>query len=334
MNKRKLGSSGLSVSEVGYGAWGLGGVAGEADGGDGRAPRGWTGTSENESLRALDLALDKGMNFIDTALGYGGGRSEQIVGKVARDRSEEVLVASKVPPKNGVWPAPMGIHPDEAFPESWIRECVERSLRNTGLDHLDLIQLHVWSDDWVGRGTWLEALTDLKTAGTVRSIGISLNNHESDNGVEAVRTGAIDSVQVIYNLFDQSAEDRLFPACRKHEVGVIARVPFDEGALTGTIRPDSEFPEGDFRREYFQGDRRQQVFDRVNAICADIGIEPNELAAIALRFILSNDTVSTVIPGMRSVRNVRRNVETADLPPLSAAELETLKSHRWTRNFY
>lgn len=320
MRYRELGRSGLSVSEIGYGAWGIGESA-------------WVGATEDESVRALHRAVDLGVNLIDTARGYG--ESERIVGRVVRERAgDEVLVATKVPPKNGIWPAPDGLDPAETFPGEHIRTSLETSLRASGLDHFDVLQFHVWSDDWVGRGDWLETVAELKREGKIRLFGVSINDHQPDNALALVRSGAVDSVQVIYNIFDQAPADALLPACLEHGVGVIVRVALDEGGLTGRITADTTFPEGDFRNGYFRDDRPAQVERRVAAIVADLGISADQLAEYALRFVLSSPAVSTVIPGMRSVRNVERNVAVSDGRPLTGDQLAALARHRWLRNFY
>lgn len=320
MRCRELGRSGLRVSEIGYGAWGIG-------------ESGWVGASEDESLRALHRAIDLGVNFVDTARGYG--ESERIVGRVVRERAgDEVRVATKVPPKNRIWPAPEGLDPAETFPGAHIRESLETSLRTSGLDHFDVLQFHVWSDDWLGRGDWLETIAELKREGKIRLFGVSVNDHRPDSALALVRSGAVDSVQVIYNVFDQSPADALLPACEEHGVGVIVRVALDEGGLTGRITADSTFPEGDFRNRYFRGDRPAQVERRVAAIVADLGIAPDAIAEHALRFVLGSPAVSTVIPGMRSVRNVERNTSLSDGRLLTADQLAVLAKHRWQRNFY
>lgn len=320
MRYRELGRSGLSVSEIGYGAWGIGESA-------------WVGATEDESVRALHRAVDLGVNLIDTARGYG--ESERIVGRVVRERAgDEVLVATKVPPKNGIWPAPDGLDPAETFPGEHIRTSLETSLRASGLDHFDVLQFHVWSDDWVGRGDWLETVAELKREGKIRLFGVSINDHQPDNALALVRSGAVDSVQVIYNIFDQAPADALLPACLEHGVGVIVRVALDEGGLTGRITADTTFPEGDFRNGYFRDDRPAQVERRVAAIVADLGISADQLAEYALRFVLSSPAVSTVIPGMRRPSNVERNVKVGDGVPLPDRVLEKLAAHRWERNFY
>ncbi|HEY8583266.1 MAG TPA: aldo/keto reductase [Capillimicrobium sp.] len=321
MNTRPLGRTGLEVSEVGYGAWGIGGNM-------------WVGADDDESVRALHRAIDLGLTFIDTALVYGPHHSERLVGQIVRERDEDVRVATKVPPKNQVWPAQPGVHADEAFPGAWVRRMTERSLSNLGLETVDLQQLHVWSPEWLGQGDWLEAVQALKDEGKIRFFGVSVNNHDPESAVALVESGLVDTVQVIYNVFDQSPEDALLPAAQAHGVGVLARVPFDEGGLTGRIGPDSQFPPDDFRNHYFRGDRKREVADRVQAIVDDLGIDPDAIAETALRYILSHPAVSTVIPGMRSVRNVERNCAVGDGAGLPDEQVKRLRAHRWVRDFY
>jgi aryl-alcohol dehydrogenase-like predicted oxidoreductase len=321
MRYRKLGRTGIEVSEIGYGGWGIGGTQ-------------WGGADDDESVQALHRAIDLGLNFIDTALAYGEGHSEQLVGQVVRDSPETIYVATKVPPKNLVWPAQAGTPVEDTFPGDHVRRCAERSLRNLGTDTIDLLQLHVWDDGWADQGDWLETLHALRDEGKIRFFGISINDHEPYNGLRLVRGGVIDTVQVIYNAFDQSPEDELLPACATYDVGVIARVPFDEGGLTGSITPDTTFPEDDFRATYFKGDRKREVYERVRALCADLELPESEIAEVALRYVLSSPTVSTVIPGMRSVRNVERNMAAADGEGLGIVPVEKVRRHRWVRNFY
>jgi aryl-alcohol dehydrogenase-like predicted oxidoreductase len=317
LNERRLGRTGLSVSEIGYGAWGIGGSM-------------WLGAEDQESLRALNRAIDRGVNFIDTAAVYGNGHSEQLVGKVVRERDERIVVASKIPPKNMTWPAREGTDPDEAFPADHIRKWTERTLSNLGLDVLDVQQFHVWSDEWVGRGSWHDGIQALRDEGKIRFFGVSINDLQPANAIRLIETGAVDTVQVIYNIFEQAPEDELLAACERNDVGVIARVPLDEGSLTGTLTADSTFPEGDFRNEYFSGERAlEKVDERVRAILEDLGIEREELPETALRYVLSHPAVSTVIPGMRSVRNVERNTALGDGAGLPAERVAALKAHRW-----
>jgi aryl-alcohol dehydrogenase-like predicted oxidoreductase len=318
---RRLGQTGLEVSELGYGAWGIGKAQ-------------WGGADDEESLRSLRRAIERGVNFIDTALAYGDGHSEQLVGRAVRASAEPVHVATKVPPKNGEWPARRGVPVTDAFPGRWIAECAERSLRNLGLERIDVLQLHVWSDEWVGQADWLETIERLKSEGKIGAFGVSINDHEPANALRLLDTGVVDTFQVIYNIFDQSPEDELFPAVEAAGVGVIARVPFDEGALTGAITPETTFAGDDFRDEYFAGARKEEVWRRVEAITGELDVPITRLPELALRFCLSHPAVSTVIAGMRSLRNVDANVDAAEKGPLSERELESLRTHRWVRNFY
>jgi aryl-alcohol dehydrogenase-like predicted oxidoreductase len=321
MNYRTLGKTGLQVSEIGYGAWGIGKGM-------------WVGAADNESINALNKAIDLGLNFIDTALVYGDGHSENLVGQVVRGRSERIYVASKIPPKNYQWPAQRGVPVQEAFPADHVIASTEESLRNLGLETIDVQQFHVWSDEWADQGDWLGAIQKLKKDGKIRFFGVSINDCQPENAIRLIETGAVDTVQVIHNIFEQAPEDRLYPACEKHQVGVIVRVPFDEGSLTGKITPDTKFDASDFRSRYFGGDRKQQVYDRVQKIVSDLGISLDQMPETALRYILSQPAVSTVIPGMRSVRNVERNCQASDGLGLAKEQVERLKAHRWEHNFY
>ncbi|KQY43101.1 aldo/keto reductase [Cellulomonas sp. Root137] len=318
MEYRQLGKTGLTVSEIGYGAWGIGASA-------------WIGAQEDESVTALHRAIELGVSFIDTARGYG--ESERIVGRVLRDHPD-VLVATKVPPKNGIWPAPDGLHPDETFPGDHIRASLETSLAASGLEAFDVLQFHVWSDEWVGRGDWLETIADLRQEGKIRFFGVSINDYQPENALGLVRSGTVDTVQVIYNAWHQQPEEHLLPACAEHGVGVIVRVGLDEGGLTGRITADSTFPEGDFRNRYFGGDRPAQVEQRVRALVDDLGVSPDELPDLALRYVLDQPAVSTVIAGMRTVRNVERNATTSDGRRLTDSQRDVIRRHRWERNFY
>ena len=321
MNYRTLGRTGLRVSEVGYGAWGIG-------------AKQWSGASDDESRSALDRAIDLGLNFIDTALAYGDGHSEQIVGAVVRHRKDKVFVATKVPPKNRKWPAAPSVPVQDVYPADHVVSCTEQSLRHLGLETIDLQQLHVWTDEFTRAGDWLSAVEKLKKQGKIRHFGISLGEHTPDNGLQAVESGLVDTVQVIYNIFDQGPEDRLFPLCRKLNVGVLACVPFDEGGLTGKVTPESTFPKDDWRNFYFKGDRKREVFARVQKIAADLGIPLEGLPEVALRFTLSHPAVSTVIPGMRTVRNAEANCRAGDGRGLPQDQISKLRPHRWIRNYY
>jgi aryl-alcohol dehydrogenase-like predicted oxidoreductase len=321
MNYRLLGKTGLKVSEIGYGAWGIGNS-------------GWLGAKDDESLKALHKSIDLGLNFIDTALGYGNGHSERLVGQVMSERQETIYVSTKIPPKNRIWPAQPGVPSTETFSKEYIISCTEESLRNLGIDTIDVQQFHVWSDEWVNQGDWQEAIEQLKKQGKIKYFGVSINDHQPENAIKLIETGLVDTVQVIYNIFDQSPEDALLPACEKHNVGVIVRVPLDEGGLTGRITPESQFEEGDFRNNYFKNERKLEVYNRVQSILTDLNISADDMAETALRYILSHPAVSTVIPGMRSIGNVERNCKVGDGKGLSLETVEKLKAHRWVRNFY
>ena len=317
MRYRRFGRTGWSVSEIGYGMWGMGG---------------WTGSDDEESLGSLQRAVELGCNFFDTAAAYGDGRSEALLGQLVRRNPERRLyTATKVPPKNGQWPSRRHFTLDETFPPDHIEEYVQRSLRSAGLESFDLIQFHVWEDAWVEDDRWAKKLDELRGQGLVKAVGISLNRWEPWNGVRAVRSGLIDAVQVIYNIFDQNPEDELFPACAEMDVAVIARVPFDEGTLTGTLTCESTWPEGDWRNNYFVPENlipSVERGDRLKPVASAAGLTMPELA---LRFILSEPTVSTIIPGMRKLRNVEANIAASDAGPLHADLLSELRAHRWER---
>ena len=321
MQYRHLGKTGFHVSEIGFGAWGIGKSF-------------WVGADDEQSIAALHAAIDAGVNFIDTALAYGQGHSEALIGRVVRARSERVYVATKVPPLNQHWPAFPGDRLQETFPPSYIIESTERSLSHLQLDCIDLQQLHVWRDEWVDDPSWLEALHQLKAEGKIRAIGVSINDHEPGTALRLVRSGLVDAVQVIYNVFDQSPERDLFPACAEYGVGVLARCPFDEGGLTGTITAHTTFPDGDWRNEYFRDDRKSHVERRAAALAGLLGSEAKSLPELALRFCLSHASVSTVIPGMRTPEHVRENVTVSDGRRLSPSLMSALREHAWNRNFY
>jgi len=233
-----------------------------------------------------------------------------------------------------MWPAHPGIGIDSVFPYEYILRSTEDSLRNLKTDTIDLQQLHVWNPEWLKRDEWRRAFEELKTAGKVRAVGVSINDHQPDSALELIRTGLVDTVQVIYNIFDPTPENHLFPLAQQMNVGVIARVPFDEGSLTGGITESTEFDPNEFRSFYFRGDRKRQVVERVDRLRKDLAGRQDGLADVALRFTISHPAVSTVIPGMRSVRNVERNAAVSEEGSLDAATLAALKKHAWTKNFY
>jgi len=316
MRHRRFGRTGWQVSEMGYGMWGMGG---------------WTGSDDEESRRSLDRAIALGCNFFDTAYAYGLGRSEKLLGEaLARHSGAKLYTATKVPPKNLKWPGRADTPIADVFPYDYIIEMTEKSLANLGVATVDLQQLHVWNDAWVADDGWKRAAQDLKRQKLVRAFGISVNRWEPSNVIKALRTGLVDAVQVVYNLFDQNPEDQLFPVCRELDVAVIARVPLDEGSLTGTLSKDSRWPEGDWRNIYFTPANLAETLARVERL-KEVMPGGMELPDMALRFILANSDVSTVIPGMRKARHVERNIAVSDGNQLDAKLLETLRGHRWTR---
>ena len=256
------------------------------------------------------------------------------MGEAVRKSGKSVIIATKVPPKNLIWPAQKGSYFRDVFPKDYVLECTDRSLDNLGLAQMDLQQFHVWNDDWATQDEWHDTVRELKTSGRTKAYGISINDHEPDNVLKALETGIVDTVQVIYNIFDQAPSVNLFPACQKNDVGVIVRVPLDEGGLTGVITPETQFEEGDWRNNYFKDDRKQEVSDRVEKLSFLLHDGVSTIAEAALRFTLSHPVVSTVIPGMRSPKRVEANVAVSDGKLLSKEDLEHLKAHAWQRNFY
>jgi aryl-alcohol dehydrogenase-like predicted oxidoreductase len=317
MQCRTFGRSGWQVSEVGYGMWGM---------------AGWRGSDDEESFASLDRAIELGCNFFDTAWAYGDGHSERLLGATLRRHpGRRLYVATKIPPKNRKWPAKSSYALEDAFPADHIREYTERSLANIGVAALDLQQFHVWSDAWADDDRWQRAVAALKEEGLVRAFGISVNRWQPANVIRALETGLIDSVQVVYNVLDQNPEDVLFPACRDRNIAVIARVPFDEGSLTGTLTAESRWPEGDFRNVYFSPENLQATLPRIDRLRAVV--PPGmTLPELALRHILDHPAVSTVIPGMRRLAHVEANCAASDGRRLPPALLDELRLHRWNRS--
>lgn len=324
MKYRTLGKTGWRVSEIGFGAWGIGGAM-------------WQGGEDDTALAALHAALDRGCTFIDTALSYGDGHSERLIAQVLRERPEAIIVASKVPPDNRVWPALPGTPLRAAFPAEYVRDCAERSADNLGRA-VDLLQLHVWRDEWLDDPEWRvteHTLETLVKSGTVRRVGISINDHDPGSAMRAVASwDLLSAVQVIYNIFDQSPARELFPLCVARNVGVIARVPLDEGGLTGHINPMTSFPQGDWRMRYFRDNRRAEVAERARQLEPVMVREAASLPEGAIRFCLSHPAVGTVIPGMRTPEHARANCAISDGRLLSPALLAELAGHAWERNFY
>ncbi len=317
MQTRTFGRLGWPVSTLGYGMWGL---------------ASWSGTERDEVDRALEAAVAAGVTFFDTAWGYGRGASEQILGQLVRAHPERRLfTASKIPPKNLTWPSQRGFSLDDCFPPDHIREYTEKSLEALGLPALDLMQFHVWEDAWARDERWQRAMDDLRREGLIRAVGVSVNRWEPWNCLETLRTGMVDAVQVIYNIFDQAPEDELFGVCQTLGVAVIARVPFDEGSLAGQLTADSTFPEGDFRRIYFGPENLGPTVQRVDALRGALPTDVT-LPEVALRFSVSHPAVATVIPGMRRVAHVRANAAAVARGALPSPVIGALRTHRWDRS--
>jgi len=316
MKYRRFGRTNWNVSEIGYGMWGM---------------AGWTGSEDKESSLSLQKAVDLGCNFFDTAWGYGAGKSEGLLGNLIRNNpGKKLYTATKMPPKNFKWPSRREFSSADCFPPEHIEEYVEKSLKNAGLDSFDLMQFHTWEDSWLQDDRLMRKMMDLKDQVLFHTIGISINRWEPWNGVKAVNSGLIDAVQVIYNIFDQNPKDELFPACRAHDVAVIARVPFDEGSLTGLLTKDSKWEAGDWRNTYFVPENLNSCVDHAEAL-KPLVPKVMTMPEMALRFILGEPTVSTIIPGMRKLHHVTSNIAASDAGPLDVDLMAELEKHRWDR---
>jgi aryl-alcohol dehydrogenase-like predicted oxidoreductase len=325
LRHRPLGRTGLSVSEIGFGGWGIGKSM-------------WGRTDDQESMKALRTALDAGVDYFDTAYAYGRGHSERLIARCFKEAGRRAAVSTKIPPQNMEWPGHPRARLAHVFAPDWVRLSAERSLRNLGGDAIDLLQLHVWHDHWLRDPLWPElkgTMDALKSEGKVRHWGASFNNDDPESGLGLVGTGAVEVVQVLFNMFDQRAADRLLPLCREKGIGVIARCPFDEGGLSGTLTRETRFEPEDFRSHYFGGDRLVETCARAEALTrAVVGPKAETLTAAALKFCLSFDAVSVVIPGMRRVPHVNFNVRAADGVYFDARELAEIAKHRWVRDYY
>jgi len=320
MRYRRLGKTGVTVSEIGFGAWAIGG--------------GWGEQREDDSRAALQRALDLGCSFIDTAAGYGDGRSERIIAAVLRERKQAVFVATKTPPAPGPWPPTPYCRDDERYSEPYLRASVEERLRNLGVERVDLLQLHTWTRAWNRNPRPFELLRKLRDEGKIRFVGVSTPEHDQNGVIDLMRGGLVDVVQVIYNVFEQEPAAELLPVAQETGTGVIVRVAFDEGVLTGKYTKDSAFAEGDFRRRYFAGDRLERAVARAEKVRAELAGSDLTLPQAALQFALAHPAVSTVIPGIRSVTQAEANCAVSDLPPMSDELASRLRRHAWLRAFW
>lgn len=316
MKYRKLGRTGWMVSEIGHGMWGMGS---------------WTGSDDKESLDALHKSVELGVNFFDTAWIYGNGHSEQLLGRLLKSYpNQKIYTATKIPPKSVRYPMKPEYKLNEEYPRDHVFEYTKKSLVNLGLDTLDLVLLHGWDDVWADDESWQQTVQELKQKGLINAFGISIDRWEPKNAIKAIKTGSIDVVEVIYNIFDQAPEDELFPICREYNVGVIARVPFDEGTLTGKLTAESRWPVGDWRNSYFEPKNLKESIERAEKLQKIIPSDVT-MPELALRFILSDPDVSTTIPGMRKVQNVISNIQASDKGVLNNLLVNELRAHRWDR---
>jgi len=325
MKNRPFGKHGFDCSEIGFGAWAIGG--------------GWGAQADADSIESLNRALDLGCNFIDTAAGYGNGRSEKLIAQVLRERAaagktEKVFVATKTPPSPGIWPPSPYCKAEERYSEAYLRENIAQRCAFLGTERLDLLQLHTWTRAWNRNPTPFKVLRDMQREGKIGLIGVSTPEHDQNSVIDLMRGGWIDSVQVIYNFFDQEPAAELLDVAMEHGVGVIVRVAFDEGVLTGKFNADTQFPSDDFRSSYFAGDRLGRAVQRAEAIREDISSTGLSMAQAALKFVLAHPAVSTVIPGIRNLAQAEANCAASDLPDLAPDLLEKLRRHNWRRGFW
>ena len=320
MKYRKLGKNGPEVSEIGFGAWAIGGS--------------WGAQKESDSIEALETALDRGVTFIDTAAGYGDGKSERIIGEFLKTRSESVRVCTKTPPAPGKWPPSPWCDINERYPEKYLRENIEQRLKNLQTDSLDVLLLHTWTRAWNDQPAALETLQKIKAEGLIKQVGISTPEHDQNCVIQLMREGLIDVVQVIYNIFEQEPAAQILPVAGECGTGVIVRVAFDEGVLTGKYKGDETFPLGDFRRNYYAGDRLERGVERTRKIDEEFRESPYSMPELALKFTLSPETVSTVIPGIRNRQQALQNAKVSDLPELDKEALIRLREHAWNRGFW
>jgi aryl-alcohol dehydrogenase-like predicted oxidoreductase len=323
MQYRQLGRTGWSISEIAFGGWQLGGQWGEVD--------------DEASIKTLLHAFASGVNFVDTAEYYGEGHSEEVIGEALRRwDGDKIYVATKVRPVQ--WPTPDEGDPQMRgrYPEWYVRENVERSLKRLGVDRIDLFQLHGWFPQGTTQLDWLEVLLALRQEGKIDRIGVSIRDYRPEDGVDLARFGLVDSLQVVFNMFEQRPSHQLFPAGREGGAGFIARVPFDSGSLIGHWTNDTydTWPEDSVPAWLFRGERFAETLSRVEALKKLCAPYYPTLAEAAMRYALSSAEVSTVIPGMLTPAEVDMNVAYSDGEDFPTELLEALAEHGWPRNFY
>jgi len=320
MKKRKFGNSGPEISEIGFGAWAIGGS--------------WGAQSDKDSLEGLETALDRGVNFIDTAAGYGEGKSERIIGEFLKSRSEQVIVCTKTPPAPGKWPPSPYCDIEDRYSERYLRENVEERMKNLQVDSLDVLLLHTWTRAWNDKPVALKTLQKLKSEGLIKQVGISTPEHDQNCVIQLMRDGMIDVLQVIYNIFEQEPAAQLFPVAQETGTGIIVRVAFDEGVLTGKYKGNETFGPDDFRSNYFAGDRLERGVRRTEQIKKEFKDSTYSMPELALKFALSHEAVSTVIPGIRNRQQAIMNTSVSELPGLTEDTLYRLREHTWNRGFW
>jgi aryl-alcohol dehydrogenase-like predicted oxidoreductase len=320
MKYRILGKTGIKVSEIGFGAWAIGSS--------------WGAQKKENSVEALHTAIDQGLNFIDTALGYGNGKSEQIIAEVLKERREDVTVATKIPPAAGPWPPSPYCQVEDRYSEHYIRKTVDICRNNLDTDCIDILQLHTWTRAWNRNPKPLDVLRKLKHEGIIKLIGISTPEQDQNSVIHLMKEGYLDTIQVIYNIFEQEPAAELLPIAAETNVGVIIRVAFDEGILTGKYTKGHAFPEDDFRSKYFQGDRLSRAVERVDRIKAEISGTNYTMPQVALKFALDHPAVGTVITGIRNKKQAEMNIAVSDLPNLTGDLVNKLKKHNWMRSFW
>lgn len=322
MRYRPFGTTGWQVSEIGFGAWQIGGD--------------WGAASDADSIRTLHHAFERGINFVDTAQMYGKGHSEAVVGEAVRQwRDGRIYVATKVQPMR--WPSPDDDAPKMRgrYPGAYLRTEVEASLKRLQVERIDLLQLHCWVADGVTALDWLETLNALRLEGKVERIGVSLRDYRPEEGVALARLGLVSAQQVIFNLFEQRPKDGLFSATSEPPA-FIARVPLDSGSLSGawTAKTYASWEAGSVPHQLFRGERFGETLARVERLKQLCAPWFPTLAEAAMRFALSAPQVSTVIPGMRSPGEVDANIAYADGAAFPAELMAQLAAHAWPRNYY